>query len=54
MLRGMERRLTIENVPDDLKFKFKLWCLSHKSTMRAELIRLMQWTVEKDRKGKIE
>ena len=47
-------RISADKVPEDLRNRFHAWCLVHKTTQQAEIIRFMRWTVEQDRKGKIE
>ena len=46
-------RLAIDKVPDDLKNAFRIWCLTHRTTMTEQIIAFMRWTVEQDRKGKL-
>ena len=40
-------RLTIEKVDDDLKRRFKIWCLSNRTTMRDELVKHIEATLAK-------
>ncbi len=47
-------RVAVDNVPEDLKNQFRAWCLTHGTTVQAQVIAFLRWTVERDRKGKIQ
>tara|TARA_B100000745_G_scaffold287751_1_gene224676 strand:+ start:463 stop:618 length:156 start_codon:yes stop_codon:yes gene_type:complete len=47
-------RVAADKVPEDLRNRFRAWCLVHGTTLQEEFIRFMRWTVEQDRKGKID
>ena len=40
-------RLTIDNVPETLKLRFKLWCISKGSSMREEIVKYIEATLAK-------
>jgi len=44
-------RIVIPNVDEDLKRRFKVWCINHNRTMKDSLVRFMSDAVVEDREG---
>ena len=38
------------NIPDDLHFKFKVWCVKNKTNMKEEIIKLITQKLEEEEK----
>ena len=47
-------RVAADKVPEDLRDQFRAWCLIHKTTIQEQVAKFLQWTVEKDQKGKFQ
>ena len=47
-------RVSIDKVPEDLRNNFRAWCVKRGSTMQKEFLKFMEWTAQKNQKGKIQ
>ena len=41
-------RLVVPNVDEELRRRFKVWCINHNTTMKDQIIAFMEKTVEDD------
>lgn len=44
----MKTRLSLEPFDSDLRRKFKVWCINHKTTMREKIEEMIRELLEKE------
>lgn len=50
MTQDKNTTLTIDRIDPDLKYRFKVWCLERKTTMRATLLECIEKTIQEGKK----
>lgn len=50
MTEAKKSTLTIDRIDPDLKYRFKIWCIEQKTTMRAKLLEWIERNIQEGKK----